>query len=101
MLFPKGISNIATNPSAIVTVRNVLIQKANHSIRFGFSGFPNKSLWVHQLFMLSVVHPRLNLNVSPTLVDELDQRAPMWKNFLDAKETASGRKMFHWKGKDI
>lgn len=97
LLFPHGTKNIATNPSAILGVRNVIIQKAMHAIRFGYEGFPTKSLWVHQLFLLSTIHPRLNLNVEPKLVEILDRMAPEWKKFLAVK-TEAGRKMFFWKG---
>ncbi len=101
LLFPDGIKHINTNPLAIQGVWNVLIQKAMNAIRFGFSGFPKKSLWVHQLFLLSTIHPRLNLNVETTLVAELDQKAPQWKEFLAVKETDAGRKVFTWKGECI
>jgi hypothetical protein len=98
LLFPDGIKCINTNPLAILGIRNVLIQKAMSAIRFGFSGFPKKSLWVHQLFLLSTIHPRLNLNVETTLVEDLDQKAPQWKEYLAVKETEAGRNVFTWKG---
>jgi hypothetical protein len=101
LLFPEGIKNICTNPSAIIGVRNVLVQKAMNAIRFGYSGSPTKSLWVHQLFLLSTIHPRLNLNVVPNLVDDLDGTAPGWKRFIAVKELQSGRKAFCWKGQNI
>jgi hypothetical protein len=101
LLFPDGIKHINTNPLAILGVRNVLIQKAMNAIRFGFSGFPKKSLWVHQLFLLSTIHPRLNLNVGTTVVADLDQKAPEWKEYLTVKETEAGRNVFTWKGECI
>ena len=103
LLFPHGTKNVATNPSAILGVRNVLIQKAMHAIRFGFEGFSKKSLWVHQLFLLSTIHPRLNLNVSPKLLEILDQMAPEWKSFLSVKDAniETGHKVFCWNGEDV
>ena len=101
LLFPDGVKKICTNPYAIIGMRNVLIQKAMSAIRFGYNDFPTKSLWVHQLFLLSTIHPRLNLNVAPNLVNELDQKAPGWKKFLAVKELQSGRKVFCWKGENI
>jgi hypothetical protein len=101
LLFPDGIKHINTNPLAILGVRNELIQKAMNAIRFGFSGFPKKSLWVHQLFLLSTIHPHLNLNVETTLVADLDQKAPKWKEYLAVKETEAGCNVFTWKGECI
>ncbi len=42
---------------------------------------------MHQLFLLSSIHPCLNLNVETTLVADLDQKAPEWKEYLAVKET--------------
>ena len=101
LLFPDGIKHVKTDPSAILGVRNVLIQKAKNAIRFGFKGFPTKSLWIHQLFLLSTIHACLNLNAETNLVEDLDQTIhPEWKKFLSVKETEAGRKVFCWKGED-
>ena len=97
MLFPDGIDNVETDPSAILRARNVLLHKALNKIRFAFDGCPKKTLWVHHFFLLSTIHPRLNLNVETKLVEILDKKAPQWKEFLDVKETEAGCKVFSWK----